>query len=324
MSNYRHSTSFSALKGLKETLQGNLSTVQYMRVLDAYLIHALEPLITKTSFVDGYVVRALAWSTKRSRRRLSLDRNVDFMKLSFLFILDERANKKVELWRKMKLERSLALFIAEDFIEKMRKVYIPAANCELPLPENFYGDPIAYYRMRQKEVESALRCQGNLLEIYHTVVYWYEKAKEFKHTILEKYVRMCLMSAQRDYRNFFNCEIELDDILQSYLFMASRAIDRCDANQGALTSHIQNWFLTARSALNKQRLNNEASLDEDMISAELEEPPRYTTEEDRRHLLSVASFADPEGLGRYLLGFEETLPLDSPRLFITKAMSTAR
>ncbi len=297
-------------------MQGNLSTVQYMRIFDAFLIHALEPLITKTSFVDGHVVRALSWTTKRSRRRLSLDKGVDFMKLAFLFILDNRGTRKVELWRQMKLDRSMGLYVAEDFLKKMEEVFVPAANCELELPTNFYGEPIAYYRARQREVAETLGCPVNqIMEIYHSVRYWYDKARAFKQVILEKYVRLCLMSAKRDYVSFFNCEIELDDILQSYLFMASRAIDRCDANQGALTSHVQNWFLTARSSLNKQRLNREASLDENSNVLEFEEPEKYTSEEDRKHTAAVAGFADPEGLGRYFLGFEETLPLTSPHLF---------
>jgi hypothetical protein len=315
MAFYRHSVSFASLKGIKETLEGNLSTIQYMRILDSFLTQSLEPLITKTSFIDGHIARALSWTTKNSRRRLSMDRHTDIMKLSFLFILDQRPSKKLEIWKQLKMDRAMSFYMIEDFLEKMEQIYLPAANCELELPNNFYGDPIAYYRQRQRDVETTLRCSGSLLDTYHSVRYWYLKAKSFKHVILEKYTRLCLTSAQRDYRSFFNCEIELDDIVQSYLFMASRAIDRCDANQGALTSHVQNWFLTARSSLNKQRLNRGTSLEANqLVDLTTSITPELSVEESS-HIAAVAAFADPEGLGRYYLGFEERLPISSPHLF---------
>jgi len=43
--------------------------------------------------------------------------------------------------------------------------------------------------------------------------------------------------------------VKLNDVVQIYLMVLNRAVDRCDARQGVLTTFIQNWYKSARSEI---------------------------------------------------------------------------
>jgi hypothetical protein len=144
--------------------------------------------------------------------------------------------------------------------------------------------------------------------------------------ILEKYARLVSMRAQRDYQELGH-KVRLDDIVQTYMLMTSRAIDRCDQNRGVLTTYVNHWFKTAKAKIIQDYLSNfqehlasdilpesqddkdtpmeRLMNDADMWQASIEDTlTRYDTI-DRVRALSRA--VDPTGYGRLLLGVQHVL-----------------
>lgn len=318
MREYRHSESFAHLKAIREKISTNLSTVQYMRILDAFIHKALEPLVDNTRYVDIVLAEILSWSIINHRRKVTMMGRAHIITDILAFLVDEDSDSRKQRLFNIKLDRSAHFHCLQTFLETMEKTYLPAANCELEVPENVFGDSTAYCRIRMREIEEGFGCaKGPLLTTYQRVKYWYDHAVNFKHKILEKYTRLCLVNAQRDYSFYFNREIELDDITQMYMYVASRAIDKCDADQGALTSHIQNWFKTGRSHLNKERVvSTTISLDDEDLFLEASSVDIHHTEghDKIKHVQMLARVADPYGLGRYLLGLDPSLPQASQKI----------
>ena len=88
--------------------------------------------------------------------------------------------------------------------------------------------------------------------------YWFEKAQDFKSKIMQKYVRMTLLRAQKAYTEC-NYEVDLDDVTQIYLQIMSKAIDRCDSRFGVLTTFIQSWLKSAKAIVQQMVKNKQHS-----------------------------------------------------------------
>ena len=318
---YRHSNTFASLKGVRETLNGNHSTVQYMRILDAYLTAAIEPLLLRTNYADNKLCELLAWSTHNSRRKITMDKSIDHPGIIYDIVsrpVDD--TRRLLLWKSLKVDRGVAFYILDSFLHDVGEKYESVSNCDVSKPAGTIGSTLSFNGYAAQKLEAEYECVAPLIGTHKQVAFWEPKARAFKRVIIEKYVRFCLMTAQRDYTGFFAHEVELDDIIQAYLFMASRAIDRCDADQGALTSHITNWFLTARNKLNIERQNRhkedqfgDLSLNSSDTETSVWGVPSLSVDdvasasEETQHLYTIAKQADQEGLGRYLAGFEESL-----------------
>lgn len=313
---YRHSEVFAALKATNERIKTNLTTGQYLKTLDEYLLNAVTPIIEATGYFDVFLPKMLAWQTENFRRKLSM-KNIDLPSAIMYFLLQSLPEDKLTLWKGLCLDRAVVFYALQNFLDALEE-YELACNCEGPVP-NFYKDsPLAYYLHVTRHHESSLSARRPLLPVIQQVRYWLNEAMEFKRRILEKYTRLCLTTAQKDYVAYFNCQVPLDDIVQSYIIAASRAIDKCDASQGVLTSHIQNWLLTARNHLSKSMTaeHQEVSLDsvegiDNLVTQKLTSLMEELTDtaENIDHVRRISRLADLTGYGRILLGIEESLPV---------------
>ena len=167
-------------------------------------------------------------------------------------------------------------------------------------------------------LEESFKARSPLLATFLESLFWLDKVLSFKQLILEKYVRLCLTTAQRDYVNFFNHEIDLDDIVQVYLVVASRAIDKADSRQGALTIHIQSYFKTGRVRARQQNLqklarksietiNWEAQVNDDWSASTSQQERTIEEKEHQIIVRQLAKIADPTGAARAYLDIEEVL-----------------
>lgn len=312
--NYRHSEVFAALKATDEGIKTNLTTGQYLKTLDQYLLNAVLPIIEATCYYDVVLSKMVAWQTENFRRKLSM-RAIDFPSVAMYFLIQELPKDKAELWKELNLDRAIVFSTLNSFLSSL-EYYEKACNCEGEVPPAYAAMPEAYYLHIVHHHEMSLHARRPLLPVIQQVRYWLGEAQEFKKRILEKYTRLCLNIAQKDYVHFFNCQVLLDDVVQSYLIAADRAIDKCDASQGVLTSHIMNWLLTARNHLSKSLKieNNEVPLDAlDSLESALTqlnsvlEDARLASESIEQ-VRRIARMADLKGEGRILLGIEEMLP----------------
>ena len=327
---YQHSNTFAILKAVKETLEGNLSTVQYMRILDGYLYRALAPIVDGTNHADRCFTQLLAWHSANGKRKLSMDSSIDLQALTFQFLMtprsvadltdDAQPSERIKIIQSMKLDRAFLTYIINSFIDDLSTVYKSACDGILSPPIGVYGDNVSinlYVKARVEENYEIDPDGPSLLGLHQTVVFWREPYLEVKRVTLEKYVRLSLVNAQKDYAHYFSCSgVDLDDLSQTYLMMAARAIDRCDSDQGTLTTLIQSWHLTGRSNAQKERTRI-AMEDYHVAPDDLEDEETIMASDDRdasieqdiaSHTRRVAELADPKGVGRFLLGLLAGLP----------------
>lgn len=313
---YTHSRVFASLKDVREKIQENLTTSQYLQILDDLLDRSIYPIIGSTNFMDSAVARLIGWQERNFRRKISfLDRTVAIPK-AVTFLLQNDRTEKIAAFQAIKLERGVRVSLVKTFHSSLQE-YELACNAELVNPKTKAVD-LSYCLGVKNSLEQHFGADRTMIAALNESRFWLGKALDFKQLIMEKFIRLTLNTAQKDYKLFFNLRVNLDDIIQTYMLAASRAIDKCDSAQGALTSHIQNWFLTARSRVQERLQSNEISKSIDTIDFQSEEfkALEYTTSNIEQDIVNserldvisrLARLADPVGAARLYLGIEERL-----------------
>ena len=327
--NYKHSSSFAVLKGTQETFDGNLSTVQYMRILDGYLYRSLAPIVNCTNHADKCITHLLAWGVRHGKRKLTMDATIDYQALMFQFLMTPREPKyqgtdaspmsqRLRLLKSIKFDRAFLLYIVNSFVNNLAGTYSLACNGNLTAPFGSVGDNLSFNLYVKNRIDQyyGVPKSISLLEQHQVSTFWRDRHLSAKKIILEKYVRLTIQSAQKDYAHYFYCtNVDLDDLCQSYLMMTSRAIDRCDPDQGTLTTLIQSWHLTGRS--NAQKDRDRLQHEDRNVTAEdlddLDETAVFDAKDDEHqhevnHIRRIAELADPKGFGRFLLGLLSAPP----------------
>lgn len=315
--NYQSSRVFAQLKDIKERIgvDSNLTTPQYLQTYDDLLDNAVRPILDNSRFFDSYLLRILGWQERNFRRKVSFLKRAEFPHLAITFILKRDPADRFAAYQNLRLDRLLRMQVVSAFHSALTN-YLAACNCELTPPAGV--DPLSFCLAVKQKVEESMRSpNGGLLVAYHESKFWANHAAEFKKILMEKYTRLALNTAQRDYVHYFKCQVLLDDIIQTYLLSVSRAIDKCDAKQGALTGHVQNWFFSARDAVARNRERHMASLDEQQSELAnsnqegLAESPVYesnrNTQDSVKLIAELSRIADPHGAARVFLGIPEFL-----------------
>ena len=307
---YEHSEAFASLKRLQETLSTNLVSAHYLQALDKMLHNGIAPVVRNTGCFEGFLTGLIGWQEANRKRKVSfLDRN-EFIQIAIAWLLIPTREGKAQQVVRLKLDRAANFEFLESFLESTQD-YVLA--CSGLLNRNGQLLPYEHQRAYIAHVEKAFGSSGNLLPHIHEARYWLEFAVKFKTTILEKYVRLVLKTAQSDYQHYFKCAVNLDDLVQSYLLAAQRAIDKCDANQGVLTPYVQLWLKTAKAQKVAERKNdsNTYSIDDSSPGVEAPSEAMEASEciehnELVEHVRCIARLIDPEGYGRAYLGILES------------------
>jgi hypothetical protein len=303
---YEHSKAFDQMKGITESISGNLTSLQYLQTLDLFLWKALEPIHAECpSLFNNYLAKITAHQSLKASTKFTSD---DRAKLSihlFNVITAPDIKKAHEHAKAMHINRGLLFGFISLFLNKLRyyeKLHSPFAHMD-PTVRNS--------KMYRIERDMGMRHGGILYSAVQQVRYWYDKAREFKEMIVQKYTRMALLQAQSTYKDF-NHYVPLDDVVQIYLMVVSRAIDRCDARQGVLTTFIMNWFKSARSEVaNMARGQADQSVESmteahgDAASDILGFSVPDTSGELEEHIAWVAKNTDLQGYIRATLGIPE-------------------
>ena len=297
MAAYQHSETFAALKDIREELDGNLTTYQYLEVLDYFIEASIDPLASVVpGMLDSFYAAVTAWQSHKPSIKFSRDAKVD-MPVKLFNALTTTGRTKRAFQRSMNLNRGLLFGLLTLFsrsVSSYRRLHNPT--------ENFKRERRI---VLMRKVENGLAVTGNL----HSAILqfdWYSaKAYRFKELITQKYTRMALMSAKRTYTDLsFN--VPLDDIVQIYLIFLNKAIDRCDSRQGVLTTFIQTWFYSARSEVQKGLADDQHTSYDDWVEKlpikHIETSHPY---EALQHLAHEAKVLDPQGVVRFSLNIPE-------------------
>lgn len=307
---YQHSETFAILKGHKETITDNLTSYQYLSVLDDLIYNALYPLIEGTRFVDVFLGQILSWQTSNPKRKVcGIGRKEFSAYLTTFFLLDDPA-AKLKVLKRLKLDRAV-------LFETLRRWLTIADGVKQVGYEPFtLGLVTQLYELHEK---AGVKPSYGLFAVYSQVNYWHHEANVFKTQILEKYYRLVLNTAKRDYEAL-NHTVPLGDMIQHYLMTASKAIDKCDSDRGVLTTHIQNWLMSAKSVVQSTQSQNlpfkkggksvmpieSVSLD-DLDEMTFEPDEQQDTQDTIQHVREIAKLFDPIGYGRICLGIQEVL-----------------
>lgn len=317
MSSYVHSSAFQHLKGTQEKIVANLSSHQYLSGLDKLLMQACSPIVEHTSFFEGFLAKILAWQYTNSRRKASSSEKADLATNITFFLISSSLKAKMYYLSKMKLDRGILsegirswLALADDYHQVVTDPRFLEQDVEKSL-------------LREHEFESKcqLRPGHSLFGPLQQVRLWHDRYNQFKSMILEKYTRKCLMQAQQDYEEFFKRSIQLDDIVQVYLFYAVRAIEKCDTTKGVLSTYVSDWLRHAKQQVTKQHGERTGksgeysiwttvsldNLDVDSIDLSVSNAFEENTASDILRLRQIAKIFDPLGIGRLVLGIQDVL-----------------
>lgn len=306
MSDYQHSAVFSKMKAIKEEISTNLTSYQYLQTLDFFLWKSIVPIADACpNLFLNYLAKIVARQSLKASAKLTSD---DRQKLSihlFNTITSTTHSKLIENAKLMFINRGLLFGFVSMFRNQLK--YYEELNSGSTIISSVERTTIAY----RIERRIGLRPGGNLHAALKESAYWDDKARWFKSLIVQKYTRMAILQAQSTYKDY-NHYVKLDDIIQVYLLVVNRAIDRCDSRQGVLTTFIQNWFKSARSEV--------ASMAEGQLDHSYEELTEIHGDaihdilgtvkpnidlELQEQVAYIASIIDPVGLVRTSLGIDQ-------------------
>jgi hypothetical protein len=308
-----------SLKRVNEQLSHNYTSYQLLSVLDKLIWKAMWPIINSTNYFDRVLASVLAWSAVNPRRKISSLPRDRLTTYAVAFLASEDPKMKMRILRKMRLERNIPLFVIDRF---------------LALTD---GHPV---EKPEPELIDAL-CIKDLQNLWFAVRecgYWRQHAIDFKGMILEKYMRLVMMEAQMFYKqqrtNNPHLNFDLDDIAQNFVLAVDKAVNKCDAHQGTLTSYIQNWIKDAKGnpqlrgeygiaytipasqrrsmakADDPKAVNISVSIDSTEM-LELASDTDIEKELERKqtisHIRLLAKRVDPTGIARMFLGIGEVL-----------------
>lgn len=322
---YQHSQTFARLKSVKESIGTNLSSYQYLSILDSLLFKAIYPIVDNTKFVDHFLSKILAWQYLNPRRKASSISRSDLASYITFFLITTETDNKLRYLQKTKLDRGI--------MAEMIRVWLDTVEPyeDLVTSPDFMDDEGRVLKEHAIEQQASLKPDHSLFGAYQQVRYWWGYYQEFRNMILEKYTRLCIGQAQMDYNNDFGRRVQLNDVIQIYLFHAVRAIDKCDTDKGVLTTHVTNWLKHAKNQVMTSHLSdtayslpknskttgrylaeaNSVSIDDlDAESPDLTVELDETRQQELDQVRRIAKLFDPSGLGRLALGIQESLDLE--------------
>lgn len=309
---YSHSEAFAVLKNTNEKIALNLTSYQYLTVLDNMLYDALTPILINTKFFDVFLSQVIGWQTLNPKRKTCGVGRVGLATLSTLFFLTMDPQQKVKLVKRMKLHRNILFECISRWVDLMTEYTATSSQI---------GTEDVVALLQDLHEVALMRTGYSLHSTYHTVTFWYKKAKIFKEQIMEKYTRMVISTAQRDYVELGMIE-PLNDMVQSYMMTMSKAIDKCDADRGVLTSYINSWLKSAKNNVEKRAGHDISEIykktgGQKVEHVDLEEVEDTVSDDDDREredniqrVRTLAKLFDPKGHGRLMLGIQEQLSED--------------
>lgn len=306
MRTYQHSLAFESVKNTKEGISDNLTSLHYLQTLDKLLWDALDPIQRCCpSVFYNYLAKVVAHQTLKTSTKFTSLSAEERPQLP-LHLFHALATRDLDYVRKMHVNRGLLFGFLSWFKAKTKDYENLYRPCDID-PETRAA------KLAQVEKELGVAPGQSLYGTIRQSAYWDVKARWFKSLIMEKYHRSALNQAQRTYKDY-NHAVPLDDVIQIYLVVLSRAIDRCDPRLGVLTTFITNWFKSARSevadlARGTQDVSLDAMTEEygDAISDVFGYVEFDTSVETVEHISWVARTMDRQGYIRASLGIPEWL-----------------
>ena len=291
---YQHSETFAVLKVIKD-YDSNLTSFQWLSVLDYFLEAAIDPIATAAPhFLDNYYAKAVAGQFLKPAVNFSRGPKADLPCLLFNSLIATGKEKR-KYQKAMVLNRGILFGCVQLYQKVINKFHAVHEAPTATLQEILIA----------REIEHSLGGEYVYASTIQTE-YWYAKALWFKSLIVQKFTRLALMRAQHTY-NEINHSLRLDDIVQIFLTYVNKAVERCDSRQGVLTTYIQTWFYSARAeVMAEAKLEMMSSSYSELLEQMQDTSTNFVSDlAALQELYMTAKKIDPEGYVRYTLGIPE-------------------
>ena len=229
-------TSNWILASSKEEISREVHTPTLLSVLDDLLYQAFEPLYRETAFFRRLLMQVVLYATEDNRRRVSL---IDKGKMN-AWLLKAIYDNKFDFYTMAKLDRGIYV----DLISQCVELLEPIVHIEQKI---VHGKNRVQFLEQRKRLSLLLGTpQDRLYPMYQWVSSYLKQYLKFKEMIISRYYRLIYHEANRVYHTESK-RIDTADLCKNLVLSTWRAIDRCDASQGVLTSFIQRSFLNAKT-----------------------------------------------------------------------------
>ena len=318
-------------------LQG-YSTYQLITTLDFMLYQAVDSMIASSRFVDSYLSYTLCLYKNSRNRKLGSHNKDKMSSLVALYLMCGDIRMKQKLIRKMKIDRSVLFYLLNEFVSR-------TANYR-----KWYCDNLHRYKPSNAKslnsIDEQVSATDTLYFDSENCKLWYEKSIEFKNLIIERYLALAMKEAAKYKRNHSRPDsVDFDDTMQNFALAISKAVDKCDANKGTLTSYVQQWIAQAQTSKyatsvygeaysiphsrrieiakkNIGDINISVSYEADdsvvnLIEEDIEQ--KHTDSHDVILLRKLAKEVDPRGVARIDMEIREILNKDELQLLRTQS-----
>lgn len=316
MSGYTHSETFASLKTHKETISDNLSSHQYLQTLDMLIWNALTPIVHECPrLIHGIFAKYCAQQTRKPNTKMTSDLKEKMPVILFNALHEPDPVKALALYKSLYFNRGLLFGALTLFLSKGREY------AKLHSAFHDAQNPVLHSKLRTLEIELGARSSAGLYAAVREADYWDKKARTWRGMIIEKYTRTALLAAKRTYVDYAH-KLKLDDVVQIHLMMVGKAIDRCDARLGVLTTFVNPWLKGARSQVEEETKEQDLESLEDLQErTDMEITTEFdTSAEDLEHLAYKARIADPVGLVRTLLGIPQWVSMQDRQTLMNFAL----
>lgn len=223
-------------------IQDNLSSSQIAEILNHLLFQALKPIMMETNLVECVLASLLNTIYSDHRRKLSTLPKSELVDLVFTILSTPDKDRKWELVKRLRLERSIWFNTIELFNRR----------CEsyLRLEERYLrakGDKKLKLSGRMHEIERSLSANRARLS---AAIRWSEQAFQlygkFRNSIVDKYIRLAQQEASKTTEDSVLL-IDNKELFNNLAMSIGKAIDKFDPSQGTLTHYVNMWFMNAKT-----------------------------------------------------------------------------
>lgn len=318
----------------------NLTGDQIQDVMDTMLYKALEPIVLYTDLFDNQIAHLLETLTRNKKRKLTLLPREEATDILVKVLIEKDRHKKLKLIRSLGLERSYVHIFIKRFVELNRSKYLKTyfaftTSSDTTTRERnrmLLNQYVADFGAETRsQVFICLTRSHECLELYYA----------FVGSIVKEYEKLCFTSAKKHVEVNANNKFDFYDVKQGLMHNVVLALNKYNAEKGALTSHIKWWLFNAQTcntgeheyniaytvpqaqkkkmATNEdEQLNFSVSLDElidndesegsslhNLVSSDFNIEDNIENTKSVEHIMMLSKFADPEGLARLSLDIGE-------------------
>lgn len=223
----------------------NLTGDQISEIMDTLLYNALEPVVLYTDIFDIQLSHLHSVITRNKKRKLvALDRD-DAINVLCQIQLEEDRQEKFKLIRKIGIERSFVHCFIKRVLDKYLEEFNQLYSWFLT---NHQGSRKKWAR-RLDLIQSDLGAhkRSDLYLCFNQSSDYLKMFYAYQQDVAKEYVRLCSTQAKQHIVANPHNHYDFLDVRQGLLQNVIIALNKYDANKGALTSYIKWWMFNAQT-----------------------------------------------------------------------------